>query len=579
MSARLGYFPTEAEPNHIFPNQIVDNAPSRLAKRRADAAAARAAVMEAANGAARKTHGKVLRSNTGWMLDPVAWAKRASATRLLTKQTEHIASALTRAGIDVTRDGDVTLISAVTGIVETMASYRACRFLPTIAARDRRPMVNGLKLFMTGHKNSRFFRYAVMTCAEPVPAFGDLRKSIQKLSRRITRWANYINAPIEKDGGGYDVKVLFRGIEFTRATAEERKMTDRYPAETILYHVHANVIYWPTRAMRSAEWERFLRDTHRFMKAEWRDNGKVEKVEEIVKYCSKPNDTLAASDDELVWLYRQTQRLKICQPLGDFKAWMKTLEDRKEKVVSVHQGHGSGFLERVKKGKRERPVEEDDDAGVENEASEGTDPPEKPERKKRSEPGDASPPTNIVIGVSLPQWRHSPWAEPMILVQHYDPLRLSEEAACDIAAWKAKAREWWDDAFAPPPEEALRVARMAMDESMSDEDIREAAEAATYILDTCRPTVRHEDEEVDVEELDGDVRSILKLFEGATVVRLKPRPPTEDDGIPFETDEQAEWKARMRAIQEAHEPGWAKRRLSAPYHPSERWDDSCRAAA
>jgi hypothetical protein len=499
------------------------------------------------------------------MLDPVVWAKRAGATRRLTEQTERIASALTRAGIDVTREGEVTMISAVTGIVETMASYRACRFLPTIAARDRRPMVNGLKLFMIGHKNSRFFRYAVMTCAEPVPAFGDLRKAIQKLSRRITRWASYINAPVEKDGGGYDVKVLFRGIEFTRATA--------------LYHVHANVIYWPTRAMRPGEWERFLRDTRRFMKAEWRDNGKVEKVEEIVKYCSKPNDTLAASDDELVWLYHQTQRLKICQPLGDFKAWMKTLEERKEKVVRVHLGRGDGRLERVKKGKRERPVDEDDDAGAEDAATQGSDISEKSERRERSEPVDASPPANIVIGLSLPQWRHSPWAEPMIMVQHYDPLRLSEEAVCDIAAWKEKAREWWDDAFAPPPEEALRVARMALDEAVSDEDIREAAEAATYILDTCRPTVPHEDEKVDEEELDGDVRSILTLFEGATVVRLKPRPPTEDEGIPFETDEQAEWEARMQAIQEAHEPGWAKRRLSALYHPSERWDDSCRIAA
>lgn len=579
MSPGLGYSPSEAAPKTVFQNQIVDNAPSRLAKHRADAAAARAIVMEAANDPARKTHGKVLRSNTGWMLDPVAWAKRASATRLLTEQTERIASALTRAGIDVTREGEVTLISAVTGIVETMASYRACRFLPTIAARDRRPMVNGLKLFMIGHKNSRFFRYAVMTCAEPVPAFGDLRKAIQKLSRRITRWASYINAPVEKDGGGYDVKVLFRGIEFTRATAEERGMSDRYPPETVLYHVHANVIYWPTRAMRPGEWERFLRDTHRFMKGEWRDNGKVEKVEEIVKYCSKPNDTLAASDDELVWLYYQTQRLKICQPLGDFKAWMKTLKKRKEKVVRVHLGRGDGRLERVKKGKRERPVDEDEDVGAEDAVADDSDVPEKPERRERSEPGDASPPANIVIGLSLPQWRHSPWAEPAIMVQHYDPLRLSEEAACDIAAWKEKAREWWDDAFAPPPEEALRVARMALNEAMSDEDIREAAEAAPYILDTCRPTVRHEDEEMDEEELDGEVRSILTLFGGATVVRLKPRPPTEDDKIPFETVEQAEWDGRMLAIQEAHEPGWAKRRLSAPYHPSERRDGTCRIAA
>ena len=573
MSARRGYSPSEAAPKTVFQNQIVDNVPSGLAKRRADAAAARAIIRKAANDPAQKSHGKVLRSNTGWMLDPIVWAKRAGATKRLTEQTERIASALTRAGIDVTRDGEVTLISAVTGIVETMASYRACRFLPTVAARDRRPMVNGLELFMIGHENSRFFRYAVMTCAEPVPAFGDLRKAIQKLSRRITRWSSYINKPVKKRGGGYDVKVLFRGIEFTRATAEERGMSDRYPPDTVLYHVHANVIYWPTRAMRSGEWERFLRDTHRFMKAEWRDNGKIEKVEEIVKYCSKPNDTLAASDDELVWLYHQTQRLKICRPLGEFKTWMKTLEERKEKVVRVHLGRGDGRLERVKKGKRERPVDEDDDAGAEDLAADDSDVQEKPERQERNEPGDASSPlANIVIGLSLPQWRHSPWAEPAIMVQHYDPLRLSEEAACDIAAWKEKAREWWDYAFAPPPEEALRVARMALDAGMSDEDIREAAEAATYILDTCRPTVRHEDEEVDEEELDDDVRSIVALFEGGKVVRLKPRPPTEDDEIPFEAPDRERRCAELRESLARSEARWAEWRASAAA-------DDCRVAA
>ncbi|NNH80657.1 hypothetical protein HLH89_06385 [Rhizobium laguerreae] len=557
-----------------------------MTKRRSDALAARAAVTAMANEPAQKRHGNVLRSNTGWAIDPVVWVKRAKAMSLLTAQTERIAEALTRAGVDVRRESGLTMISAVTGIVETMTAYRACRFLPTIAARDRRPLVNGLKLFITGHPKSKYFRYSVMTSSEPVPAFGDLRKAIQKLNRRISKWAHYINTAVSNDGGGYDVKVLFRGIEFTRATAEERGMSDRYPPETVLYHIHANVIYWPTRAMRSGEWKCFLRATHRFMKAEWRDNGKVEKVEEIVKYCSKPNDTLAASDDELVWLYRETQRLKICQPLGDFKAWMKTLEERKEKVVRVHLGRGDGRLERVKKGKRERPVDEDDDAGAEDAAAEGGEVPEKPERRERNEPGEASPPTNIVIGLSLPQWRHSPWSEPMIMVQHYDPLRLSEEATCDIAAWKEKAREWWDDAFAPPPEEALRVARMAMDESMSDEDIRAAAEAAPYILDTCRPTVPtgtldhlEECEIEDENELDDDVKSIVRLFEGATVVRLRPRPPTEDDGIPFETDEQAEQEAELRAMHEADEPGWAKRRLSAPYHPSERWGDSRRIAA
>ncbi|OCJ65938.1 hypothetical protein A6U96_07490 [Agrobacterium tumefaciens] len=550
------------------------------------------------------------------------------------QQTDRIAEALQRAGEDVIRPGGLTLISAVTNVVETQRVFRAVRFLPPVAARDRRPTVNGLKLYIHEHPNARYFRYAVMTCAEPVPYSpakpGKLREAIQELSRRISKWAHQVSTS-DKKGQCYDIEVLYRGIEFTRATAAERdaaaaergqesNLSEEYGADTVLYHVHANVMYWPKRNI-SKLWPEFLRFTERFMDAHWRDNGKIEKVEEIVKYCSKPADTLAATDDELVWLYRQTQRLKICQPLGEFKEWMKELKKERKKVVRVHVGRGDGQLMRVKKGKRGGTPDEDDaddDGNVIEDGEAGEDAPDKdfddapePPLEKRQRLSDGSPAANIVIGLTLPQWRHTPWAEAMIMVQNYDPLRLSTEDGADIREWQRQAREWWDEAFAPEPEEALRVARRALDVTeryaawshdgrMSDDDvddartalkearaaaeddIRGAAEAASYIVHTCSSTVQTGQEELPDETIhdidDTDSKEIAAIL-GGTVVRLKPPTPTEDDKIPFETKQQAEWEARMRAIQEAHEPGWAKRRLSAPYHPSERWDDSCRIAA
>lgn len=373
------------------------------------------------------THNSVLKSNSGWALDPVAWARRAAATAKLMEQNDRIAEALQRAGEDVIHDGGVTMISAVTNVVEKHRTFRAVRFLPVVAARDRRPLVNGMKVFIREHPNRKYFRYAVMTCSEPVPAFGGLRGSIQTLSRRVTTWAHEVRKK-------YGMKVLFRGTEFTRKTAAERGMTDRYDAATPLYHVHANILYWPTRALTPAEWTAFLNYTRTFMGAEWKDNGKVERVEEIVKYCSKPNDTLAATDDELVWLYRETQRLKICQPLGVFKEWLAELKKRRQKIVNVNLGRGDGELMRVKKGRRGQPVNEDDEGG-DDEAGEAADEDsgeaaEKPERQEKQ--SDCGPAANIIVCLTLPQWRHTPWAEPVILVQNYDPLKLSDEAGADI---------------------------------------------------------------------------------------------------------------------------------------------------
>ena len=506
MSAGLAYSPAlSSKPDFSKRNvDIVSELPGGGITKRALATVTK-------TNRAPETHNGVLKGNCGWAIDPVAWAKRASASKILAEQNERIAQALQEAGENVILNGGLTTISAITNITETQLRYRAVRFLPVVAARDRRPMVNGLKLFMIEHRNAHYFRYGVMTCNELIPAFGELRGPIQRLSRKISKWSDEVCKE-------YRIKVLFRGIEFTRATAAERDaeaekegresdLSERYGAETVLYHVHANVLYWPTRVVE--DWTDFLRDTHKFIGAEWKDNGKVEKVEEIVKYCSKPADTEKASGKELVWLYRQTERLKICQSLGDFRDWMKGLKEHREKVVRVRRENGDSQLMRVKKGKRGGPMEEEDqneEHGARENSVESVDTvPESSsgENEKHDQDTNGESATNIVIGLTLPQWRHSPWAEPVILIQNYDPSTLSEEDGYHIREWQREAREWWDAACAPAPEKALEVARVALEAiasgaKMSSNDIRKAAGAADYIVHTCSSTVRDIEDELDL---------------------------------------------------------------------------------
>lgn len=580
MSRGVGYDPFDVEPDFTYSAKNVDEAPRGVSKL---VAAAVAALETSVARPARTTHDDVLRANTGWAMDPVGWAQRHAASAELERQTAHIADALAGAGVNVVLDGDVTFIGAVTGVVEQQRVYRACRFLPTVAARDRRPTVNGLKLFISGHKHSKYFRYAVMTCSEPVPFSadlqGDMRGAIQELNRRISRWSH--NAQKK-----YWVEVLYRGIEFTRATAAERdaeahargqasNLSERYGAATVLYHVHANVLYWPTRVLKEKgkTWEDFLRFTYEATGAWWKDNGKVDSVEELVKYCSKPNDTLRSSTDELVWLYQATQRLKLCQPLGDFKDWMKALDKAGEKVVRVHVGRGDGRLMRVRKRKKS-DKDSDDEKKKDSEDSEKSDAATDVEKK--------APPSNMLLGMTLPQWRHSPWAEPLIMVQRYDPTKPFGDAGGDIEAWKRAAREMWDDNWGPEPEEALRVAQMAREAVMSSDDIREAAEAAPYIVHTCSPTVptpEDGDEEVPLEELDEDAADLVSLFEGGTVVRLATRPTDEDDEIPFESPAVVARWAKMRADLAASTERLLERRASAVHVPGRSPEHGCRIAA
>lgn len=425
-----------------------------------------AAVAEQRAERPRNGQAEIIKSNIGWKLDPDDWARRSAASAILDDQSRRLADALGRMGVDVRAESDVSLVGAITGQVADVTAYKAVRFLPAVAARDRRPILNGLRFFIEKHPNSKFFRYAVMTAPEPVRAGDDLRSVVAGLSRRISKWA------VEARAAG--VEVLYRGIEYTRATAAERGMADRFPPDTVLYHVHANVMTWPTRRMRDEEWKAFLAMTWTAVKAHWKDNGRLQDAAELVKYCFKPGQLDGATDHEILWLYEQTRRLKIAQPLGVFAAFMRELEEAGEKVVRKRRGSSSELV-RVRKSERfDHAAREERDAKESTSAGAG--------------------PGNVLLGISLPQWRWTPWAEPMLLVRGYDPSPVGEgdrRRLDDLYAERGLLRQAWDASGAPEPSVALAV---AAEYASGKVTAMPARRDGPYRVHTCRPTVRSEAE-------------------------------------------------------------------------------------
>lgn len=484
MIPRLGHIP--ADQHFPLPNNVNKFGPH------ASGIAARAIAALDLKGPTRRTHNDVIDRNIGWKIDPEKWATRSKASQTLAEQSEHMADALERMGIPSRLDSNITVIGAVSGIAESVPMYRAIRFIPSVAARDRRPYLNGLKYYMETRPESRYYRYAVFTAPEPVPFGGAMREAVRSLSRRISKWA-----PKAREHG---VEVLYRGIEYTRATAAERdaeaaargkpsNLSEHYGPDTVLYHVHANVITWPKRAMTDADWSSFLSMTWKTVKAHWKDNGRIQKPEEIIKYCLKPADLNNASDEELAWLYHETKRLKITQPLGPFAAFMAELKEAGDKIVRVRIGsHSASRLSKVKKSPRlggDRQTDENEtpesDSMPSHEAADTVR--DTPSSEIESQPKTTTPPTNMILGISLPQWKHMPWAEPMILVQRYDPQtanRASRERLDELEVEKRIIRDKWDASGAPDPKEALRIAEQALSAGGG---------ADRYKVHTCSSTV------------------------------------------------------------------------------------------
>lgn len=450
-----------------------------------------------------RLHDEVIRTNIGWGMEPWKWAASCERRAALEDQTARLADLLEAVGVPARTEASVVAIGAVTGVVQPLSTWRPVRFLPAVAARDRRPMLNALRFWARHEARAKgdYLRYGVVTAGDLVPAFGDLRGALQDLARRVSKWAS-------EASDRYDVTVHFRGSEFTRKTAGERDLADRFPADRVLYHPHANLMFEPMRHLPEkgeGSWAEFLSWTADFFGSHWRDCGRVEDVRELVKYVVKPGDLLDGdsplTSDEAVWLHDSLFRLNLAQPLGDFRLFWRDLSQNRRKVVALRDGNRSRLVtvEKSRRLGRAEPAE-----GVDAEAGDGAG----GEDGEMAAPGEEQPerpkpcPVNHVLGVTLPQWAHTPWAEPLILVQNYQPKAVGK-AACerldDIKIERMVARQMWDDAGAPPPATALRVAREWRERGaasnvtpLAPRPSKASPEAAPYRVHTRSLTVRPE---------------------------------------------------------------------------------------
>lgn len=400
--------------------------------------------------------GELMRLNTGWHQSPEAWRDTAARRSELQRQTERIADALELAGVPARQDvGDVVELGCVTRQVGRDEAFRPICFLPLIAQRERRPLLNELRYFQRHHPLGEFMRLAVVTTGERVPLFGPMRERLARLHRRVSRWASEAKRR-------FGIEVFYRGSEFTID-------------ELLTFHPHANVLFAPAKMLPAHRWQAFLAWTRAFFGAHWHDAGRLASPDEAIKYPFKPADMERLCDNPagLAWLFHETEGLKIAQPMGLFADWRRErLCERRvseetgvgswvrvRKVVMVNRP-GGARLEVVAKKERSAP---DDDASSDVERE------------------------NMVLCRAAPQFRFSPYAEPVLRVLNLTEQPRTPEGARRLALirkWQDEARELWDANGAPDPAVALALAR-----GQAAAEAGEARRVAAFKVHTCRPTV------------------------------------------------------------------------------------------
>ena len=352
-------------------------------------------------------------------MEPEKWAKKQKARQELSEQTAALADILEAQGIAARLDSDITAIGLVTGQTDKVESYRAIRFLPLVAQRDRQPMQNDLRYYQKHMPGGRYVRFMVVTAGARVPIGDDLRGAITTLNRNISRWASDARSK-------YGIEVLFRGTEFT---IDESKT----------FHVHANVLYRPSKVLSRGKFSKFLSwSRQRLGGHHIKDNGRLEKPQEAIKYPFKPLDVMSLANDpaQIVWLYEQTKRLKMMQPMGAFKEFRSDLADTGEKVAALRTSLGPRSM-RVRKKRRT------------------------PSAKKNKGTSETLV-ENLILTETLPQFRNTPWAESCLLVQGFtqNPTTPSGQAGLEeIQNFRDRAQAHWRRNQAPDPQIALEKAR------------------------------------------------------------------------------------------------------------------------
>lgn len=354
------------------------------------------------------THFQHLASSCGWVAEN--WQSSLQGRGLLEAESEQIARKLESVGIQTRNENQgLYVVGDLSGCCEPLdAGYRHINLIPVVAQRERKEITNELRYFLDNAKG-RIPRYAVITSGQRIPFLGDFKSVRAKHTRRISKWAS--------ESVAKGVAVVFRSDEVTFRRSDDAGCDG--------CHLHSNVVYYPLRRLSRKEWADWLAWSHKKLGAHWSDCGKLKDVREVVKYICKlsyvsGSDDLKAgyvglnqlSAEELGWLYQETYRAKLVQPLGQFAHFKRYLDNSGERVRSIRLKSGRIDLARVKRSEKQP----------------------KPN-------GDGARTDNQILGRLAPSPRFSALFEPCTIVRNYEPNTCTGMGKIGLDILEANSRQ------------------------------------------------------------------------------------------------------------------------------------------
>lgn len=235
---------------------------------------------------------------------------------------------------------DMVKVGLVTGAVVAPDPLRRVNCLELVQARHHHDMHDEFQAFMlTLGRRAAHVRYQVMTSGTRIGPDDDLGARISDINRKIYKLQRHAARK-------YQVEYLLTVAEFTW-DKDDRSL-----------HYHVNALVLPHRflgprpkttgeAQQDTEWQSYLRDCWRILGNHWQDNGPVQKLREVLKYCLKAADRDAMDDVTAAWIVNGIKRRRMVIPRNSFRDFRRWLVDRDCKahvITDPHDGRRRGFL-------------------------------------------------------------------------------------------------------------------------------------------------------------------------------------------------------------------------------------------
>ena len=287
--------------------------------------------LRSTRGVSSISHEGYLQRIIGTTLDDEKWREQISQSERIRKQTCTIAERLQSAGVDNIFQDDTKWVSVVNSLGEssvlTGSMFRHIQFLPCVQQAESRKWFRDLESWI---ERNPYCRMATITQGARCP-ISEVRLRKKLFSRKLSKFAFECRS--------WNVQVDYCRDEFT--------LKRETLGSEVTVHLHAHIIYRPTKMLAPNVWTAFLKRVHDFWGTVWQDCGRIQNPAECCKYLTKlvrtahdDADTIGLMDlqpKELVELYAATKGLQFSRAFGEFAA---ERANRKANGTSLHKVPG-----------------------------------------------------------------------------------------------------------------------------------------------------------------------------------------------------------------------------------------------